>query len=108
DSNIERVLDLGFVGEPDAVHPEVLLPFVNTEFIPVIAPIGIGPDGMTYNINADTAAGAVAAALGAARFFLLTDVPGVMDRDRTLIPEITPERAAELVADGTISGGMIP
>ncbi len=108
DSNIERVLDLGFVGEPDAVNPEVLLPFVNTEFIPVIAPIGIGPDGMTYNINADTAAGAVAAALGAARFFLLTDVPGVMDRDRTLIPEITPERAAELVADGTISGGMIP
>jgi acetylglutamate kinase len=108
DSNIERVLDLGFVGEPDAVNTEVLRPFEGTDFIPVIAPIGAGPGGMTYNINADTAAGAVAAALGAARFFLLTDVPGVLDQNKVLIPELTLARARELMADGTISGGMIP
>src|SRR5690606_27213822 len=102
------VLDLGFVGEPERINPEVLEAFADTAFIPVIAPIGAGPDGESYNINADTAAGAVAAALNATRLFLLTDVPGVLDRDRNLIPEITPDRARELIADGTISGGMIP
>src|SRR3546814_818445 len=108
DSNIEKILDLGFVGEPHAINPEVLEAFAETEFIPVIAPIGVGPTGETYNVNADTAAGAVAAALGATRLFLLTDVPGVLDGQKNLIPELSPARARVLVEEGTISGGMIP
>jgi acetylglutamate kinase len=108
DSNIEKIVDLGFVGEPAAIHPDILDTFEDSEFIPVIAPIGAGPHGETFNINADTVAGAIAGALGASRLFLLTDVTGVMDRERTLIPELTLSRARALVADGTISGGMIP
>jgi acetylglutamate kinase len=104
DSNIERILDLGFVGEPAAVNPEILEAFEDSDFIPVIAPIGVGPRGESYNINADTAAGAIAAALNATRFFLLTDVAGVLDKEKTLIQA----RARELMTDGTISGGMIP
>jgi acetylglutamate kinase len=108
DSNIESILDLGFVGEPTAINPEILDSIDETAFIPVIAPIGVGANGETYNINADTVAGAIASALNASRLFLLTDVTGVMDKDKTLIPEITRSRARALIADGTISGGMIP
>jgi acetylglutamate kinase len=108
DSNIERVLDLGFVGEPERVDPSAIRLFEQSDFIPVIAPIGMGADGATYNINADTAAGAIAAALGAARLLLLTDVAGVLDADKQLVARMTAARARALIADGTISGGMIP
>jgi acetylglutamate kinase len=102
------VLDLGFVGEPSAVNGEVLALFKNSNIIPVIAPIGVGPAGETFNINADTVAGAVAAAVKAKRFLLLTDVAGVMDRNKKLIHELSVPEAQALIADGTISGGMIP
>jgi acetylglutamate kinase len=107
-SNIEKVLDLGFVGEPERVDPTVLYRLISSDVIPVVAPIGFGPNGETFNINADTAAGAVAIATEAARFFLLTDVPGVLDKDKKLLPELTVTQARALIADGTISGGMIP
>lgn len=105
---IERHVDLGFVGEPVAVDASVLTTLSEQGFIPVIAPIALGADGHTYNINADTMAGAIAGALGAARFFLLTDVPGVMDKDKQLLTDLDPGRIMALKADGTISGGMIP
>lgn len=105
---IERHVDLGFVGEPVAVDADVLTTLSNQGFIPVIAPIALGADGHTYNINADTMAGAIAGALGAARFFLLTDVPGVMDKDKNLLTDLDPARIQALKDDGTISGGMIP
>jgi len=108
DSNIEKVLDLGFVGEPYAINTKMLDLLEKSDIIPVIAPIGVGAKGETYNINADTVAGAVAAALKAKRFLLLTDVAGVLDKDKKLIAQLTVESARELIADGTISGGMIP
>jgi len=108
DSHIERVLDLGFVGEPEVVNPQVLSVFARSDIIPVIAPTGIGPDGETYNINADTVAGAVAAALGATRLLLLTDVAGVLDKDRKLVAQLSIEDAQRLIREGVISGGMIP
>jgi acetylglutamate kinase len=108
DSNIEKVLDLGFVGEPYAVNDEVLAVFKNSNIIPVIAPIGVGSAGETYNINADTVAGAVAAAVKAKRFLLLTDVAGVLDAQKKLVHELTVAQAKALIADGTVSGGMIP
>ncbi|WP_448585924.1 acetylglutamate kinase [Thermaurantiacus sp.] len=107
-SMIETVLDLGFVGEPEAVDRTLLDVLTAADIIPVIAPIAPGPDGATYNINADTMAGAIAAALGAARLFLLTDVPGVLTRTGELLTDLTPATIAGLIADGTISGGMIP
>ncbi len=102
------VVDLGFVGEPARIDTMVIDTIVNAKMIPVIAPIGVGEDGETYNINADTMAGAIAAALGAARLFLLTDVPGVLDKDRELLTDLTPADITRLTAEGTISGGMIP
>ena len=108
DSNIEKVLDLGFVGEPTEVNGKLLDEFARSDIIPVLAPIGVGPEGETYNINADTAAGAVASGVGAARLFLLTDVVGVLDKEKKLIAEINAGEAEALIADGTISGGMIP
>jgi acetylglutamate kinase len=108
DSHIERVLDLGFVGEPETINPQVLSVFARSDIIPVIAPTGSGPDGGTYNINADTVAGAVAAALGATRLLLLTDVPGVLDGHKKLIPQLSIDDAQRLIRDGVISGGMIP
>jgi acetylglutamate kinase len=108
DSHIERVLDLGFVGEPETVDPQVLSVFARSDVIPVIAPTGLGPDGATYNINADTVAGAVAAALGATRLLLLTDVAGVLDKDKKLIAQLSIDDAQQLIRDGVISGGMIP
>ena len=108
DSNIERVVDLGFVGEPESIDRTVIDTISGAGMIPVIAPIGIGADGQTYNINADTMAGAIAAAMGAARLFLLTDVAGVLDKGGALLTDLDPARIAELQCDGTISGGMIP
>ncbi len=108
DSNIEKLLDLGFVGEPAEINPGILGTFGRSDLIPVIAPIGLGTDGETYNINADTAAGAIAGAVGATRFFLLTDVAGVLDKQKNLIPELSLSEARRLMQDGTISGGMIP
>ncbi|HIB23081.1 MAG TPA: acetylglutamate kinase [Rhodospirillales bacterium] len=107
-SNIEKVLDLGFVGEPDQINVHVLEVFKKSDMIPVIAPIGLGPKGETFNINADTAAGAIAAAIGSKRLLLLTDVAGVLDADDTLIEKINSKETYKLIDDGVISGGMIP
>ena len=108
DSNIEKILDLGFVGEPRRINAKVLETFERSDIIPVIAPIGVGENGETYNINADTVAGAVAAAVAATRLLLLTDVTGVLDKNKNLLSELTSEEARALIADGTIKGGMIP
>ncbi len=107
-SNIEKIVDLGFVGEPEKVDRTVLDAVLAAEIIPVLAPVAIGADGQTYNVNADTFAGAIAGAMRAKRLLLLTDVPGVLDKDRKLLPELTVDRCRELIADGTITGGMIP
>ncbi|MEI6729804.1 MAG: acetylglutamate kinase [Pseudomonadota bacterium] len=108
DSNIENVLDLGFVGEPEYIDTTILDTLYESDIIPVIAPIGIGRNGETYNINADTVAGALAAALEACKLIILTDVSGVLDKDKNQISELTPKEAHKLVKNGTISGGMIP
>lgn len=110
DSLIEQAVDLGFVGEPSHVDPTLIQALINApeDYIPVIAPIGVAEDGATYNINADTAAGAVAGALGAKRFLLLTDVPGVLDGDKNLIREMTKSDAKRLIESGVATGGMIP
>ncbi|MEK9660818.1 MAG: acetylglutamate kinase, partial [Alphaproteobacteria bacterium] len=108
DSNIEKILDLGFVGEPYRVDPTLLHALAASDIIPVVAPIGLGENGETFNVNADTAAGAVAGALKAARLLMLTDVAGVLDKDKNLIPDMSIDEARGLIADGTISGGMIP
>jgi len=108
DSNIERVIDLGLVGQPKVISPLVLEAFEGSDIIPVIAPIGIGPDGETLNINADTAAGAIAAATQASRMYMLTDVAGVLDQDNNLISELKVSEAREAIENGIITGGMIP
>ncbi len=108
DSHIEEVLDLGFVGEPKTVDPTVLRLVLKEEIIPVIAPVAPGLDGETYNINADTFAGAIAGALSAKRLLFLTDVAGVLDRDGNLLKELTLNQVRDLIDDGTVSGGMIP
>lgn len=108
ESNIEKAVDLGFVGEPSHVDTQVIDTAVAAGMIPVIAPIAAGEDGHTYNINADTMAGAIAAALGAARLFLLTDVAGVLDKDGQLLSDLDPASVGALKANGTIKGGMIP
>jgi acetylglutamate kinase len=107
-SNIERILDLGLVGEPTEINPHILDFYERSDITPVIAPIGVGPGGETLNINADTAAGAIAAAIGAQRLILLTDVDGVLDKSGQLIPEMMAAEARRLIADGVITGGMIP
>jgi len=108
DSGEAIVVDLGYVGEPDHIDTSILETLSSAGLIPVIAPIAVGHDGETYNINADTMAGAIAAAIGAARLFLLTDVPGVLDKDKNLLTDLTPADIEALAQDGTISGGMIP
>ena len=108
DSNIERAVDLGFVGEPKTVDRTVLDTLSNAGMIPVVAPIGVDEAGQTFNINADTMAGAIAAATGAARLFLLTDVAGVLDKDGELLTDLDPTAIAALRAEGTVTGGMIP
>ena len=108
DSNIEKVLDLGLVGEPKEVNPHVLALFDESDITPVIAPIGVGPNGETLNINADTVAGAIAKAVDAKRLMMLTDITGVVDKNGDLIAEMTDDQAKAMIADGSISGGMIP
>ncbi len=107
-SNIERIVDLGFVGEPEEVDPRVVEQVTREGLIPVIAPVAPGRKGETYNINADVFSGAVAAAVGAQRLLFLTDVPGVLDKNGELIKELTIKQARALIKDKTISGGMIP
>jgi acetylglutamate kinase len=108
DSNIERILDLGLVGEPRVITPHVLDFFQETDITPVIAPIGLGPNGETLNINADTAAGAIAGAMGAKRLLMLTDIKGVLDENGQLIAKMTATEARALIKKGVIKGGMIP
>ncbi len=108
ESNIEKLVDLGFVGEPAVVDTKVIDTAVAAGMIPVIAPIAGGEDGATYNINADTMAGAIAAALGAARLFLLTDVAGVLDGEGQLLTDLDPSEIQKLRDDGVIRGGMVP
>src|SRR5689334_18059837 len=107
-SHIERVVDLGFVGEPDKVDVTVLNQILGRELIPVLAPVCAAINGGTFNVNADTFAGAIAGALKAKRLLLLTDVPGVLDKSKSLIKQLSADDARRLIADGTISGGMIP
>nr|WP_321455136.1 acetylglutamate kinase [uncultured Cohaesibacter sp.] len=108
DSKIEEIVDLGFVGDPKKVDRSVLDIVAKDALIPVIAPVAPGVDGATYNINADTFAGAIAGAVDAKRLLFLTDVPGVLDKEGKLIKALTIKQAHALIADGTISGGMIP
>ncbi len=108
ETGIEEKIDLGFVGEPAAIDVRVIHALTGGGLVPVIAPVGVDADGQTYNINADTVAAAVAGALNATRLLMLTDVPGVLDMDKNLIPELTLADVKARVADGTITGGMIP
>jgi acetylglutamate kinase len=107
-SHIERMVDLGFVGEPEKVDVTVLTQILGRELIPVLAPVAAAANGGTFNVNADTFAGAIAGALKAKRLLLLTDVPGVLDKSNNLIKQLSADDARRLIADGTISGGMIP
>jgi acetylglutamate kinase len=107
-SNLEQVLDLGFVGEPESIDTKVLKLMIGADIVPVIAPVGIGANGQTYNINADTVAGAIAGALGAERLLVLTDVAGVKGPDGVLIPEMTVAQVKAGIAEGWINAGMIP
>ena len=108
DSNIEQILDLGFVGEPTIINPEILESLEESDTIPVIAPIGLGENGETFNINADSVAGAIASAISANKLIMLTDVTGVLSKEKQLISQLDVNEALALVADGTINGGMIP
>jgi acetylglutamate kinase len=109
-SNLEEVVDLGFVGEPQKVDPQLITALIHAEhdYIPVVAPIGVAKDGQTYNVNADTVAGALAGSLKAKRMLLLTDVKGVLDKNGELIRQMTVAQAFEAIRDGTATGGMIP
>jgi acetylglutamate kinase len=110
DSNIEQVVDLGFVGEPQKVDPQLINALIHADhdYIPVVAPIGVSKEGQTYNVNADTVAGALAGALKAKRMLLLTDVKGVLDKQGELIRQMTVAEAFRAIEDGTATGGMIP
>ena len=108
DSHIEKIVDLGFVGDPHKVDRSVIDAVLKAELIPVIAPVAVGEDGQTYNVNADTFAGAIAGAMKAKRLLLLTDVPGVLDKNKKLIETLTVDQCRQLIADGTVTGGMIP
>ena len=108
DSNVEKAVDLGFVGEPEQINVEILNGLIAQKMIPVIAPVGIGKKGESYNINADTAAGAVASAMKATRMIMLTDVMGVLDSNDNLVPELSIEKAKKLIDEKIVVGGMIP
>ncbi len=108
ETGVEEKIDLGFVGEPAAIDVRVIHALTGGGLVPVIAPVGVDADGQTYNINADTVAAAVAGALNATRLLMLTDVPGVLDKDKNLIAELTLADVKARIADGTITGGMIP
>ena len=107
-SNEGKAIDLGYVGEPEKIDPQVIKALINEKMIPVIAPVGMGDDGLTYNINADTAAGAISAAMKASRMIMLTDVTGVLDKKANLIPELTIDQALDLIENKVVVGGMIP
>jgi len=107
-SNIEKVIDLGYVGDPDEVNPYIITSIIKNDLIPVVAPVAVSRAGETLNVNADTFATALAVALKAERLLMLTDVPGVLDKSGTLIPNLSIPTAKELITNGTISGGMIP
>ena len=108
DSNVEKAVDLGFVGEPEQINVEILNGLIAQKMIPVIAPVGIGKKGESYNINADTAAGAVASAMKATRMIMLTDVMGVLDSNNNLVTELSIEKAIKLIDEKIVVGGMIP
>ncbi len=108
ESNIMKAVDIGYVGDPEEVNPHIVEVISNSDLIPVIAPVGVSRTGQTLNINADTFASALAAKMKAKRLLLLTDVAGVLDKDKELIPELSVEDARELIRNGTITGGMIP
>ena len=108
ESAIEKVVDLGFVGKPSNIDNKVLDALMQGGLIPVVAPLGLGEDGQTYNINADTAAGAISSSLGAKRMLMLTDVPGVLEKDGSLIKELSSKEAENLIKKGIVTSGMIP
>lgn len=108
DSNVETILDLGFVGEPTVINPEILIVLEESNIIPVIAPISFGINGETFNNNADSVASSIASSLVASKLIILTDVPGVMDQNNNLLSNLTINQANEYISNGTISGGMIP
>lgn len=108
DSKVERAIDLGFVGVPKKIDTQVIKALINEKMIPVIAPVGMGEDGLTYNINADTATGAISASMKASRMIMLTDVSGVLDEKGKLIPELTINEALDLIKNKVVVGGMIP
>ena len=108
ESNIEKIIDLGFVGIPKKINNEIIETLISNDFIPIIAPLGISNDGKTYNINADTAAGAIASSLKSKRLLILTDVKGVLDSNQNLIEEVNEEKIEKMIESGEISGGMIP
>ena len=108
ESNIEKILDLGFVGEPESINPDIFVTLEDTDIIPVIAPLGVDEKGDTYNINADTAAGAIASALVAEKLIMLTDVSGILDKEKKLISQAKISECKKLISQGIISGGMIP
>ena len=103
-----QMIDIGNVGDITAIDPSIINFLDSGDFIPVIAPIGVGPEGETYNINADVVAGKLAEILGAEKLILLTNTPGVLDKEGTLLTGLTPKQIDDLVADGTLSGGMLP
>lgn len=108
DSNVEKIMDLGFAGEPQKVNPEILAAIAQSDVIPVIAPIATSPNGQTLNVNADTAAGAIASALNAERLLLLTDITGVLNKKGELLERLSIQQARTLLTNGTAQGGMIP
>ena len=108
ESNIMQAVDIGYVGDPEEVNPHIVEVISKSDLIPVIAPVGVSRDGQTLNINADTFASALAARMKAKRLLLLTDVEGVLDKGKKLIPQLTIEEARKLIRNGTITGGMIP
>jgi acetylglutamate kinase len=107
-SNIEKILDLGFVGDPVEINPDLLMIFENTDVIPVISPVGYGENYETFNINADTVAGVLAASIGASKLIILSDVAGVKNRDGELVSKLNTNEARKMIANGEINGGMIP
>lgn len=108
ESNIEKIIDLGYVGFPKKINNEIIETLIADDFIPIIAPLGIGDDGKTYNINADTAAGAIASSLKSKRLLILTDVEGVLDSKNNLVEEVNGKKIEEMIHSGEVSGGMIP
>ena len=108
ESNIEKIIDLGYVGFPKKINNTIIETLIKDDFIPIIAPLGIGVDGKTYNINADTAAGAIASSLKSKRLLILTDVEGVIDSNNNLLEEVNGKKIDEMIESGEVSGGMIP